>query len=309
MSFVLPTNEMLDEQMLLGYLTFTAIDDIKVHKADLAKLFQKHGLSLSHHDIKAHDAFRRATSRANRSIVIKYEGREERARLMVYEIKCDAERIVRHLVRVRVNRDIEETEHATVGKFIFHRNTELMSVSWNPDYLDEYDYAELVKSIQKLYEEWTEYHTKDTIRNLVSRIIRSMQPVNISQTGAGKFIPKHHKATLFGLQKVLNELPGETSMEILPLLDTVELRRLLQRNLSQEIIAEAESMIAELSEALQERNVRKSTIQKYFEAFHELQEKISAYEQLLQVRMDTLHEQLAELLHQIPIEEEVAVGR
>src|SRR5690606_28101235 len=108
-----------------------------IHKQDLAQLFKKHNLSSGFlpHEIKAHDAYRRATSRAQQQIYVKHNGGVYKARLLVREVKKDGQCVVRHLVRELIDEKNEKTVYNTVGKFILERQTEAMDISWDANFL------------------------------------------------------------------------------------------------------------------------------------------------------------------------------
>ena len=305
--YVGKTNDEIDESLILGHIVFNSIDDLKIHKNDLADLFDKYGISRSYlpHEIKTHDAFRRSTAQAHRTLEVQFNNTPYKAKLLVREVKCDDKKIVRHLVRELLDAKNETTDYATIGKFIFDRNTESLTVSYDGAYLTEYNYKSILKEIYDLYNEWTQYHTRDTVRNIVTRIIKSMNPVSIMQGGRAQFIPKYNYSTLSALKQVIHELPGDSVIEIIPMIDSIDQRNLISKNLEKEIMSDSKKLMEDFSEVLKSKYIRKDTVKRYAQNFVELQNKATQYESLLDQNMSLIKTQLSQILSKINDEEEV----
>lgn len=302
------TNEELDESLLLGHILFMTVDELKVHKDDLASLFAKHNLSKNFlpHEIKAHDAYRRASSKAAQTLEIVFNGAPQKARLMVREVKKDHDKVHRHLIRELIDEKNIATEYATVGKMIFNRSTELMEITWDSAYLGEYAYDTVLHETEDLFMEWTQFHTKDTVRNIVNKVVKSTHPVSIMQGGRAQFIPKLNRDILFNLRNMVRELPGGSLAEIIPMIDTIDQRELITKNLEREVLAEVDNLLGDFSELLKNSSVRAGQVKRYASAFVELQEKTTKYEGLLQSKMGVLQRQLTEALAKIqstPVED------
>lgn len=303
------TNDQLDESLLLGHILFMTIDDLKIHKDDLASLFAKHNLSKSFlpGEIKAHDAYRRASSKAASTIEIDYNGAKHKARLLVREVKKDQNGVVRHLIRELIDEKNVVTEYATVGKLNFDRKTELMDIGWDNNYLGEYDYKQVLEDTNALFLEWTQFHTKDTVRNIANKVVKSMHPVSIMQGGRAQFVPKINRDLLYNLKGLVAELPGGSIAEVIPMVDTVDQRDLITKNLEREVLADVDSLLNDFTVILQNPTVRKGQVQRYASHFVALQEKTSKYEALLQSKMTVLQQQLMEALQKVqstPVDDE-----
>lgn len=311
----LPRMEDINPNMILGYIEMHSISGIKIYKTDLERLFAKHGMSLKYlpENIRPHDAFRRATHTARQSIKINHASNSN-ARLLVREVVCDKERIVRHLVREVVDSNNEVLDYATVGKFIFDRDTETMSHSWDMWCLDEYNYIQIIQDTQNLFYEWTVYHTKDTVRNIINDIVNSLSPVGLIARGKASFIPKTQEDEIKALKNIIDDLGNyahETNskpiMELIPMMDTVEQRDLLTRRIEIEISDGLDNIITEMTQALKTRDkLRGSTVERYMNDARELKRKTEQYQLLLSTRLEILQTQLATAFDRIEttIEEE-----
>lgn len=295
------TNKDLDPTLLLGHLLFLSMDEVKIHKDDLGSLFKKHQVSSTFlpHEIKPHDAYRRATSRAQGPIEVNINGKFQKARLLVRETKKDDKVVVRNLVRELLDEKNAEADYVTVGKFTYDRNNEALNISWDHNYLGEYDYKKVLDETHALYTEWTQYHTKDTVRNIFNRVIKSMHPVSITNGGRAQFIPKMNQDLLYSLKAVVEELPGNSLAEVIPMIDTDDQRKLITKNLEKEVLYEVDKLLEDFSAILQGSSIRKSTVKRYAQAVVELQGKTQEYEHLLQSKMGVLNQQLAQALSNV----------
>jgi hypothetical protein len=279
---------------LLGYLSFPAIEDVRIHKDDLGKLFDQYQLSRSYlpHEIKPHDAFRRASKTLEGQIkILDAFGHQQSARLLVREVLHDAKRIVRHLVREIVDSKNEVLDFATVGKIELDRTSTLVSVSWDTGYIAEYGYDTMLHQTQALYTDWTQYHTKDTVRNIVNRVITSTNPVTVQKGGRATFIPRNAENILFCLRDMVKELPSSapSSIEVLPLIDTVDTRDLIGRRAEESIKEEVHELMANFQSIIAAGgNVSRDLIKRYAQKFVTIRGRIEEYEVLIHGQMSSV---------------------
>jgi ElaB/YqjD/DUF883 family membrane-anchored ribosome-binding protein len=296
-----PTNAQLNEDQLLGSMVFYTIDEnVKIDKTDLADLFQKCGLSMNFlpDEIKPHDAFRRATSVLTGTLEINTDsGGKATARFLVREVKHDSKHIVRHLVREIVDAKNEVLDYATVGKMVFSRATADMGIGWDPAYLNEYPYNGVLKNVKNLYHELTQYHNKDTINNISTRIIKSMNPVSIQPRGRAQFIPKYAHQTLYAFKQMIESLPGNSIVDIIPLIDTQEQRALIQRRAEYQLKTDTEELVATFTDLLSRGSkISVKQMQDYMQKFIALQERVKDYQKLLQRNLQAVSLQIQQAI-------------
>lgn len=296
------TNQQLDPSLLLGHILFLSMDEVKIHKDDLSDLFKKNQVSSSFlpHEIKPHDAYRRATSRAQGAIDVTIGGQTQKARLLVRETKKDDDIVVRNLVRELLDEKNAEADYVTVGKLTYDRKNEALNISWDSNYLNEYDYKRVLEDTQDLYAEWTQYHTKETVRNIFNRVVKSMHPISIATGGRAQFIPKMNQDLLYSLKAIVEELPGNSLAEVIPMIDTVDQRDLITKNLEKEVLYDVDKLLEDFSELLQGGStLRKSTVKRYAQMVVSLQAKTQEYEGLLSSKMTVIQQQLAQALTKV----------
>lgn len=297
------TNQDLDQNMILGYLAFYTLGEIKISEQELEGLFQKNNLPTRFiKKISKADAFRRASSSANGTIEINFAGNtttKMKAKVEVDELRTDQTGIVRLMGRKVVDAANEELSYETVGRIEFDKSTRNMFVSVDPNkpnLLDEYDYQGVLDSINRTYQEWAVYHTKDTIKNLTVNITKQLFPVNLMPSGVAKFIPKSQKDYLFGLQGLIRDLSSFGAgnlFEIIPVIDTDEQRELIERTASNDMREEMNAFVGELKEVITNKHIIPvGTAKTYVQKFNEMKNKIKEYEGLVGVYMQVLHAQL-----------------
>ena len=305
---IVKTNAQLDPSILLGHLEFHHIPDLKIHKDDLTKLFQMYNLPLSYmpNEIRPHDAYRRATATAAQTLEITYDGKIKSAKLLVREVFCDNKRVMRHLVREVIDQAQEKPMYITVGRLKFDRNSNDMDVDWDANYIDEADYKGVVEAVKTLFTEWTQYHTKDTIRNIVTRMIKDTNPVSIMSRGKAVFIPKSAIDRLTDIKSMIESLHPwaiePPAMDLLPMIDTIDQRQFVQNRLQSDVVHEANSLMADFADLLAKNGaVKLKTVQNYTTQVMDLRQKVEDYEVLLGATMTTLNQQLQAALTNIQI--------
>ena len=289
----------LDPNQLLGYLMFYHVPEIKISHTDLEVIFQKNGMDMSHlpKQILEHDAYRRATGEVKGTISINLpNGDCADAKLNVDEVRNDGNEIIRIVGRKIIDSSKAEVEYAPAGKFIFDKTTKQVSSFVNAGYDVEYGYEALLKDTINTYTEWTKFHTKTTVRTIINRIVKSTQPVSIIK--GAYFIPKSEYDTLKGLQGVIGDLAQYTTnetpaIELIPLLDTVEQRSMIEQRANKEIINDVNTLMVELAEMLKEdKEIHSRTIKRITTEFQTLQDKTKTYKKLLEISMSTVQQQL-----------------
>lgn len=301
------SNAEIDASELLGFLEFHSIGELRIHKDELGTIFNKNGLDpkFMPQEIKPHDAYRRATGKATSTVSIDFNGKPSEARLMVREVKADSNMVIRHLVRELVDKKNEQLGYATVGKFILQKKSGTMDISWDSSFLSEYEYDVLLADIQALYNEWTQFHTKDTVTNIVRRVVNDMNHVSIMPNGRATFIPRNQRATLENLRGVIDDLKdyhtGNTPsvMELIPMMDTSDQRDMVKRRAEMQLSEEANMLLADFADLLAKDTASVKTVQRYAKRVVDLQVRLGEYEDLIQNKMIVLSNQLQDAMKKI----------
>lgn len=293
--------------MLLGNLLFTNLIDMRIPVADLISIFQSNNIPDSYvRTISEADAFRRASSSIKNRILL-LNAATEKVRIEVDEVKSDYEGIKRIIGVKKVDEVAEDISYQPVGEIIFNRTNNLCTATplFAPGDVDYQVIRDLCDEVENKYQDWSVYHNKDTVRNIINRIISDTHPVNLMPTGLCKFIPQTSTDLLYNLKQALMEMQSYAStptmsrniMEIIPVIDTEEQRNLIEKNFTAEITDELFSFTQELKDVLQKKQVLSTrTANAYIEKFNILKAKAKEYESLLGIYVDSIYTQIKDSL-------------
>ena len=306
------SNKNLDDNMILGHLFFYTLGELKIEASELESLFVKHGLSKNYiRRISPVDAFRRATSDMKQTAYIYYHGSQIKAKIEVDEVASNENEVVRVIGRKVPDQTVEDLSYEVIGKIFFDRKNESVSYSYAQSrYGHEFNYEVIFDEALNKFGEWTTYHTKDTVRNVTTAVLKSMYPVNLMPSGMAKFIPNRSKEELYALQSVIRELSDygeECLFELVPVVDTDEMRKTLDKSAENEIRTEAISFIQEMKDAINKKSdLSARSAASYIQKSQELEQKIREYEKLLGTYMGFARTQVAEI-YRIATESQQAV--
>ena len=301
------TNQEIPQDMLLGNLLFTNLIDMRIPVADLISIFQSNNIPDSYvRTISEADAFRRASSSIKNRILL-LNAATEKVRVEVDEVKSDYEGIKRIIGVKKVDEVAEDISYQPVGEIIFNRTNNLCTATplFAPGDVDYQAIRDLCDEVENKYQDWSIYHNKDTVRNIINRIISDTHPVNLMPTGLCKFIPQTSTDLLYNLKQALTEMQSYAStptmsrniMEIIPVIDTEEQRNLIEKNFTAEITDELFSFTQELKDVLQKKQVLSTrTANAYIEKFNILKAKAKEYESLLGIYVDSIYTQIKDSL-------------
>ena len=300
------TNQEIPQDMLLGNLLFTNLIDMKIPVNDLTGIFKSNNIPESYvKAISYADAFRRASSSVkNRTLYVSGNNGNDKVRVEIDEVKCDSDSIKRIIGIKRVDEVNEDIQYEPVGEIIFNRtgNVCVATPLSAPGDADYQTIRDLCDEVENKYADWSVYHNKDTVRNIINRIIADTHPVSLMPTGLCKFVPQPSTDLLYHLKDALGEMSsygtgGRNIMEVIPVIDTEEQRQLVEKNFTAEITDELFGFTQELKEVLTKKqalSVRSAT--SYIDKFNLLKQKAKEYESLLGIYVTSIHQQITESL-------------
>ncbi len=287
------SNKDIPVDMTLGSLLYYSLSDMKIKEQELFDLFKQNQLPVDYiRKISAPDAFRRASSSVKNTtlyITDSTTGETMKTKIEVDEVKSDDSGIKRIIGIKAVNEKNEEISYVPVASVEFFRKNEVVSTYVDSSYATNQDICDLCDEIENKYAEWSVYHTKDTIRNTILRIINDTHPVSLTPTGLCKFVPRSHTDLLYSLKETLTDMeqycqnPGDHNfIEIIPVINTEEQQDLIKDASTRELKEELFGFTQELKDVLQARQTLPArTVSSYLERFKTLSEKVNDYESLL----------------------------
>jgi len=256
----------------LGTLLWWSLENNHIHYSALVGLAQQHGLPEKYlpNPVKPANAFRRAWRTANRKL--------EKG-LMLRQIAESDETIAVGLVRETADRVAVDLDYAVMGKVVFNKQHEIITVS-----------GQGVEDIQKLYQHHLALTTQD-IRFMLLQFVREAG-VSLRQRGGTYFIPASWQTSLNALGRVV-ENAGSNMVYQLPIYDTEQVKGTLsdvaRRSLDDEIRALREEL-----EGFDEKT-RQSTLERRMSRFEELRSRVKMFSGVLSFKAEDLSDKLEEL--------------
>ena len=304
------TNQEIPQDMLLGNLLFTNLIDMKIAATDLTTIFKNNNIPESYvKDISQADAFRRASSSIkNRILYINNPNAgNDKVRVEVDEVKSDYDGIKRIIGVKRIDDVNEDISYLPVGEIVFNRSNGLCTATplFAPGDADYQTVRNICDEVENKYQDWSVYHNRDTVKNIINRIISDTHPVNLMPTGLCKFIPQGSTDLLYHLKEALSDLSaykenpsaGDNIVEIIPVIDTDEQRSLVEKNFTAEITNELFAFTQELKDILtKKQSLSTRTASSYIDKFNTLKKKAQEYETLLGVYVQSIHKQITDAL-------------
>lgn len=289
------SNKDLPIEMTLGNLLYYSLSDMSIAESELLNIFKLNQIPESYvRKISKPDAFRRASSSIkNKTLYIPDPSDNTinvKVKIEVDEVRSDNNGISRIVGKKLIDEKNEEVKYDPVAELTYDRVTEQCSFRMLDLTPATYQaYTDLCQEVQTNYTAWSIYHTKDTVRNIINRIITDTHPVNLTPSGLCKFVPKTHSDLLSSLKEAIKDMehfcqqPGQNNfMEIIPVINTEEQQDMIKEASAQELKTTLFNFTQELKDVLQARNSLPSrTVTSYLERFKELKEKVDDYENLL----------------------------
>lgn len=306
-------NKEIPDDMLLGNLLFSNLADMTIPVKDLTNIFKANNIPETYiRKISTSDAFRRASSALKNKVVnIKHNnGLSENVKIEIDEVRNSNDKIKRIIGIKHIDFCNEDVSYEPIGEIVFSKNTEQCFAHPTVDSTDlNYaQYASLCVQCMDNYNEWSVYHNKDTIKNIINRIINDTHPVNLMPTGLCKFIPSTHTDLLYNLKEALKQMNAYVDntcqktnvIEIIPVIDTQEQRDLIEKNFRAEITDELAVFVSELKDIIASKsNISSRTATAYVEKFKTLKSKAADYSNLLGIYIQAITAQINQAIQMV----------
>ena len=251
----------LPAKKFIGAIVWFTINEAMITRDEIVKLFVDNGLDerFVPNPIKAVDAFRRATSRAE--VEYDYPGNKRTATLYIDEVDYDDERVVQHIFRKVRDRQALVLDHTQVGEAIFYRQSrtarrqgvggESVKFSMKRAQLSEDEQeiaAKFIDDVHRSYERGKQFITGQALRGMVRNYVVSTNAISVRPSGGVYFVHKSRIETIDALSRVVEQLGNGSVIHTLPLIDTDQQRGMLTEAFQDEVVDECEKLLKELAE-------------------------------------------------------------
>ena len=272
----------------IGRLLWFSVSDMKVDRSTLEGLFNKAGINHKYlpKEISPRDALRRAS----KEIEVKREPNGQKGvhmNILVREVTCDKDRLVRQVVRETVDSDNTRLGYDVIAQVTLEGqdNPKLEIKPMCKLYPNE---QKLVDSIRDRYDDAVTHYNGKNARDIIKKILFDCNPVSVRPSGGVYFVPEQYAGVVEGLKGLTNALApysttGEsTKMYGVPVIDTVEQREMVMDSLEAQVGAMAEGLLKEMAEAEKAGSLTQKRATQFVERVKELKKSCAEYKEWLE---------------------------
>jgi hypothetical protein len=263
---------------LIGYFIWWSIAGVKVERKKVQNLVKKSGLEFEVPDVCERSAF----LMAKREV----KSRAHANQVLIRNIKKGAEHEVA-LVDEKLDETKRKLGYTHSATLYFDQDTKSIRCDHPHRAFD---------LIKEKYEEYKIFMNSYDIRVIIMKIIAPWKKVMVRDKGGIYFIPEKFTKELNKLEAVLDQLPGDCYLQVVPQINTEKSKRAIHRSLMDELTQKIEKFNKEMDS-------QKFTSNKGWESqlsrFKDLRDKISFYTDALKFGAEDVEKKLDALTKKV----------
>ncbi|MBG9727994.1 hypothetical protein ABD87_00105 [Lysinibacillus sphaericus] len=258
---------------VLGNVVWFSVAKGLVTPADLEKKLVDSGVGKHWmpNPIRVVDAFRRATKFKKKVLS---DTANQYINYMVREVYADKEVAIRHLVAETVDQTGKRLNYnSEAGRIVLNKKEGILTVEHEDGNKDAQFYVE---SMAKDFEIFKLHYDAQSVRVMVSDILKSMAPVALRSYGGIYFIPRNFEDDVRNFVKLCDSLSEGSNAWKLPVVDTFEQRQMVTYTLLshiKEIHTNCQSSLG--------KGLRKSLIREMITTIEEVTNNFKSYRNLI----------------------------
>lgn len=289
-----------DPDLFLGRLAWYTVSNVTIKHEKLVQLLVQNNLSGFLPKVPADsDAFRRVCSNAEKRRVATGDSNVYDNYLVRKMGKGG--KLIAHIVRERVDANTEKVAFVS----------ELCKLTWTKtpsgavvEYKCQGNDAvaeSIAQEIIRAYHAETGTMNSYAVRELIRRVVMSMNATNVRGNGGGVYFINHdHNSRLDDLEGFAKTLPGDVQVHSLPLLDDNKQREMLRRAYESEAIEDLERTIDEIIELKTSgKKVTSNVVAGFLDTLQRAKAKDREYSGLLQTSLDSAASRIQILTRQV----------
>ncbi|OPY64055.1 MAG: hypothetical protein A4E56_00109 [Pelotomaculum sp. PtaU1.Bin065] len=270
----------------IGFLLWFSVADCRITREQLEEVFSETGIDSKRlpKEISPRDAFRRATSAAEKKR-IPLDLKEERfLNCMIREIRADSKQINRQLVREIVDGKNVRLEYTPVADLIHQEN----GIHLIPKVDLLHDERDVIDEIKDTYEIEKNCYNGRTMRDIINALLWECHPVAVRTSGGVYFVPARYEETTKSIKRFAKRLNDyrstdhKTTCWTMPLVDAEEQRSMIEESLEDQVASESKAVIDEMAKLTKgERKITQKLANQYVERVKSLKKLYTEYEDML----------------------------
>jgi hypothetical protein len=275
---------------IIGDIVFYQISEQLVKRDDLRQKLIDAGLDVGFMppDIRVTDAFRRATSAVERKgeIVDKESGMVDN--YLVKEVSSDKEQILRFIVReTRDSKGKRLNYKPNIGRLMLNKESGTLEYNCTPLSIAD----EMCREAKDLFAIYQTHHDARAVRSVVFRILQSMGPTPMKESGGIYFVPKRYREEVGKLVSFIQSLDGGSNGYRVPVVNNKESKDMVRTELANHI----KSLLDKLKNNANLTKVSKGKVNPLLEEAQAVMADFKNYQDALNEDLADLSEMLKEV--------------
>lgn len=254
---------------------YTVPEGVRVDQLELTTAFNVAGVDPRYlpQPIRPVDAFRRATSDAERQRLPVPAEKGVFVNFLVREVARDKDSVTRQVVRETVDGNMKRLSYAVVAELSLDRESGGMEThTW----LASPELADVLEQAGWLYEQYRNCYSGDHVRRLIRTILHSMSPTAVRPSGGVYFVPEGYGDELAALSRLATLLNCE--FFTVPLVDADDVRQMVHDKFADQV----QEAVRSMTKVLREGNPSSKEVANLLDSAKGLLDQVREYEQLLE---------------------------
>lgn len=279
-----------DERLLLGYLTYYSVSEVRVAHGDVVRALVSAGIDTNLPlPPKDADIFRRVCTKSERKRVpTAEEGIFEN--YLVRDLNSDVDKVYRRVVMERVDSKGRKLGYEQLYDITFDKKTaKITERKLGPQNLVA---EEIVTAVKQGFIAERGTLNSYAVREWIRHFILSLNATQVRPGGGLYFVAEDKHDKIVALEKFCNSISG-VDFHYLPLIDDTKQREMLQRAFESEAADEIDRMLGEIGDIKAAgKKITQSRYEDFLRRYHALTDRATEYGNLLEEKLGTTHSRL-----------------
>lgn len=280
-----------DERILLGYLIWYSVSDVRVSHDDVVRALVGAGIDTNLPlPPKDADVFRRVCTKSERKRVPTIDdGIYEN--YLVRDLNADTDKVYRRVVGEKVDAKGKRLGYEQLYDITFDKKTS--NISFRKLGPANTIAEEVVQAVKQNFALERGTLNSYAVREWIRHFVLSLSATQVRPGGGVYFVSEDHKEKVLALETFCSQIHGNVEFHYLPLIDDKKQREMLQRAYEAETSDEIDKLLVEITEIKAKgRRITQSRYEDFLKKYHDLTERTTEYGELLEEKLSSTHSRL-----------------
>lgn len=280
-----------DQRLLLGYLTWYSVSDVKVSHGDVVRALVAAGIDTNLPlPPKDADVFRRVCTKAEKKRVPTAEdGVFEN--YLVRDMNADTDKVYRRVVVEKVDAKGHKLGYEQLYDITFDKaSAKITERKLGPANVVAED---VVRAVKQNFATDRGTLNSYAVREWIRHFILSLSATQVRPGGGVYFVSEDKYDKVQALEKFCQAMGTGVDFHYLPLVDDKKQREMLHRAFESEAADEIDGMLGEIADIRAAgRKITQSRYEDFLRKYHILTDRATEYGELLEEKLSTTHSRL-----------------